>query len=72
MFKVASRSRHGPADRKFSGSLTRKQTHKRDQRICRWRLAVVDRCRFALTHNDPNMVNHQIEIEMAKSFSVLF
>jgi hypothetical protein len=46
--------------------------YKRDQRICRWRLAIVDRCRVALAHNDPDMVSHQIEIEMAKSFSVLF
>jgi hypothetical protein len=55
---------------KFSGSLTRQEAHKRDQRICRCRLAVLDRCRTTLAHG-ANMSSRQIEVEMAKSFSVL-
>jgi hypothetical protein len=55
---------------KFSCSLMR-QARKLDQRICRCRLAVLDRCRTALAHNDPNMSSRQTEVEMAKSFSVL-
>jgi hypothetical protein len=58
-------------DGKFSGSLTRQETHKRDQWICRCRLAVLDLCRTALAHGS-NMSSRQIKVEMAKSFSVLF
>src|SRR5262249_52328548 len=58
-------------DDKVTGSLTRQQANKRDQRVWRRTLAAFNRYRIALTHVGPHVVGPRKDFEMAKSFSVL-